>query len=72
MKKNSRFIAGAICPSCEELDSLVLDADDHAITCVSCEYTQTAEQRDQPKANNNQSNETMQEKPQIINIKNLS
>lgn len=38
MKK--RFIAGAICPSCKEMDkvALVLDSDPETIVCVACGY----------------------------------
>ncbi|MGB0494735.1 MAG: YheV family putative metal-binding protein [Kangiellaceae bacterium] len=44
--RNKRFIAGASCPNCGDLDSLVLDSVDQSIACVSCNYTQTAAQRD--------------------------
>ncbi len=35
-----RFIAGAICPSCREMDRLFVDADDAGpfFECVSCGY----------------------------------
>jgi len=45
--KQKRFIAGANCPSCDDLDSLVLYSDDQSIECVSCGYKQTSQQRDQ-------------------------
>ncbi|PHS20467.1 MAG: DNA-binding protein [Kangiella sp.] len=45
--KQKRFIAGANCPSCDELDSLALYSHDQSIECVSCGYTQTSQQRDQ-------------------------
>ena len=41
-----RFIAGAVCPACSDLDSLVLYSDDQRIECVSCDYSQTSQQRD--------------------------
>lgn len=34
--KKRRFIAGAICPKCGELDKIVLDGD--AQYCVACNY----------------------------------
>ncbi len=45
--RRKQFIAGASCPSCNELDSLVLYSHDQSIECVSCGYTQTSQQRDQ-------------------------
>ncbi len=45
--RKKQFIAGAVCPSCSDMDSLVLYADDQSVECVSCDYTQTSEQRDQ-------------------------
>ena len=44
--RKKQFIAGAVCPNCNELDSLVLFADDQSVACVSCDYHQTSEQRD--------------------------
>lgn len=41
-----RFIAGAVCPACSDQDSLVLYSDDQRIECVSCDYSQTSQQRD--------------------------
>ncbi len=46
--RKKQFIAGAVCPSCSEMDSLVLYVDDQSVECVSCDYTQTSQQRDQP------------------------
>ena len=49
MQPRQRFIAGAICPQCKAVDALVMLLDDDSIKCVECDYTQTTEQRDQPK-----------------------
>ncbi|WP_444996506.1 YheV family putative metal-binding protein [Aliikangiella sp. IMCC44359] len=46
MKPNQRFIAGATCPNCNEIDSLVINTQDQSIECVDCQYIQTSEQRD--------------------------
>jgi uncharacterized metal-binding protein (TIGR02443 family) len=46
-RRQKRFIAGANCPDCNDLDSLVLYSDDQSIACVSCDFTQTSQQRDQ-------------------------
>lgn len=46
MKPNQRFIAGASCPNCGAIDSLLLNQDDQSIECVDCSYTSTAESRD--------------------------
>ena len=37
MKK--RFIAGAVCPRCGEMDKLVVDLEGNHRECVSCGYT---------------------------------
>ncbi len=47
MSRKKQFIAGAICPQCSEMDSLVLYADDQSVACVSCGFTKSSEQRDQ-------------------------
>ncbi len=46
MNRKKQFIAGAICPECSEMDSLVLYTDDQSIVCVSCGFKKTSEQRD--------------------------
>jgi len=46
MKKNQRFIAGAQCPNCQSMDSLLLNQDDQSIQCVDCGYTQTPDERE--------------------------
>lgn len=45
--RKKQFIAGAVCPTCSDMDSLVLFTDDQSVECVSCSYTQTSAQRDQ-------------------------
>jgi uncharacterized metal-binding protein (TIGR02443 family) len=45
--RKKQFIAGAVCPNCSDMDSLMLYTDDQSVECVSCDYTQTSEQRDQ-------------------------
>lgn len=47
MKKQQRFIAGAVCPKCNSMDSLRLDLEKQSIECVECEYSQTEAQRDE-------------------------
>lgn len=46
MNRKKQFIAGAICPECSEMDSLVLYTDDQSVACVSCNYTKSSQQRD--------------------------
>ena len=39
MSKNLiRFIAGATCPECKELDKIAITADDQTIYCLSCDF----------------------------------
>ena len=33
-----RFIAGALCPSCKELDKIAITPDDHTIYCLNCDF----------------------------------
>ena len=40
MKKLVQFIAGAICPSCKEQDTIAINADDDQIYCVKCDFTE--------------------------------
>ncbi|PWC16601.1 DNA-binding protein [Brenneria roseae subsp. roseae] len=45
-----RFIAGAVCPQCQALDTLAVGREDETeiVTCVKCGYHQS--QRDTPPA----------------------
>jgi hypothetical protein len=42
-KNKKRFIAGATCPECNQLDSIALTLENgvETLRCVSCGYTQT-------------------------------
>ena len=42
--KGYKFIAGAICPSCGDIDSIMLKNDDSEIRCVSCNYLKMKDQ----------------------------
>ena len=46
MKSNQKFVAGAVCPSCNKMDSILLNLDDQSISCVECNYQQTESERD--------------------------
>ena len=37
-KELIRFIAGAVCPKCKELDKIAITADDQTIYCLSCDF----------------------------------
>ena len=41
-----KFIAGAICPSCKEQDSIVLKDDDSEVKCISCNYCERRNDKD--------------------------
>lgn len=50
MSVKKRFIAGAICPKCNKLDSILLcitDDDEH-IQCVHCDYYEEKPIQKQP------------------------
>jgi uncharacterized metal-binding protein (TIGR02443 family) len=40
MKRFIQFIAGAICPSCKEKDTIAINSNDDEIYCVKCDYVQ--------------------------------
>ena len=42
--KGFKFIAGAICPTCGDIDSIMLKNDDSEIRCVSCNYLKMKDQ----------------------------
>ena len=42
--KGYKFIAGAICPSCGDMDSIMIKNDDSEIRCVSCNYLKMKDQ----------------------------
>ena len=41
-----KFIAGAICPSCGDIDSIKLKNDDSEIKCISCNYSKQKDEDD--------------------------
>jgi len=42
--KGFKFIAGAVCPACRDIDSIMLKNDDSEIRCVSCNYLKVKEE----------------------------
>jgi uncharacterized metal-binding protein (TIGR02443 family) len=47
-KKPRRFIAGAVCPKCSEMDRTVMyknDADEEVRECISCGFSQTTSEQ---------------------------
>lgn len=65
MNQRAKFIAGAVCPNCSDTDSLMLDGDNQSISCVSCDYSQSSEQRDEAKS-------PSKDDATLISVKNLS
>ena len=62
MTKNFiRFIAGAVCPSCKELDKIAITPDDQTIYCLNCDFKEHKPQEGPIK--NTKPNE-----PKIFNI----
>ena len=57
-----RFVAGARCPECKEMDSIVCYYEDEVFVreCVECDFSETISNEDEPAA-----------KQQIISIKEL-
>ena len=42
--KDYKFIAGAVCPECGDLDSIILKNDDSEIKCINCKFTKTKDE----------------------------
>jgi len=66
-QRKKQFIAGAICPECSDVDSLVLYQESQDIECVSCGLKQSASQREEQVNTNNKISSS-----QTIKITNLS
>ncbi len=47
-KLRKRFIAGAVCPQCKAMDSIMLYFENHVekLQCVKCEYKDVQSQTD--------------------------
>lgn len=43
-----RFIAGAVCANCGQMDTVRMNLEDKSIECVECGDTQIAPQTNQP------------------------
>ncbi len=69
-RTKKQFIAGAVCPECKEMDSLVLFAEEQQIECVSCDFKQTSEQRDAASSTtiSQPANPSIKRKPDYGNI----
>ena len=55
-KRPRRFIAGAVCPKCSEMDRTVMytnDDGDEVRECISCGYSQTSKEQAQEDAQAN-------------------
>ena len=40
VKQRRRFIAGAVCPRCGEMDKIVVDMDSQTRECVACDFSE--------------------------------
>ena len=56
-----RFIAGAVCPSCKELDKIAITPDDQTIYCLNCDFKEH-------KTEESPINKVKPSEPQIFNI----
>lgn len=76
MKPTQRFIAGATCPNCHELDTMIIDSRHHQIECIECHYTQTSQQRDTKIADKKpplpQGNSAIKVNSEIITIRDIT
>ncbi len=63
MTTRPQFIAGAVCPNCQQTDSLMLDKSQQEIRCVTCDFVETSQQRDRKAEQKNE-----QTPIQIINL----
>ena len=54
MASPKRFIAGAVCPRCAEMDKIMMyttDDDDQVRECVACGFTDAVSDAEQPSYN---------------------
>ncbi|WP_203299144.1 YheV family putative zinc ribbon protein [Marinobacter sediminum] len=54
MASPKRFIAGAVCPRCAEMDKIMMyttDDDDQVRECVACGFTDAVSDAEQPSSN---------------------
>ena len=72
MNRKKQFIAGATCPQCSNIDSLVLYADDQSIACVECDFNQSSEQRDSKLSTDETKTDISYKNVDSIKITNLS
>ncbi|MGX5172534.1 YheV family putative zinc ribbon protein [Aliikangiella sp. IMCC44653] len=69
MQPNQRFIAGATCPKCGDMDSLLLNTEDQSIECVECHFTQSQQERDAQQQKQTQPiNKTKPKKVEVSDI----
>jgi uncharacterized metal-binding protein (TIGR02443 family) len=62
MTKNFiRFIAGAVCPSCKELDKIAITPDDQTIYCLNCDFKEH-------KPEDIRDNDVKLQEPKVFNI----
>ena len=53
MKRFIQFIAGAICPSCKEKDTIAINSNDDEIYCVKCDYVEKRPTAEKSKTSEN-------------------
>jgi len=68
MKKNQRFIAGAVCPQCNEMDSLLLNNNDQSIECVDCGFQQSEDEREEQHKQKIEQTKTLPNKVDVSSI----
>ena len=56
-----RFIAGAVCPSCKELDKIAISPDDNTIYCLNCDFKEH-----RPNATNEKN--SINSNPKVFNL----
>jgi uncharacterized metal-binding protein (TIGR02443 family) len=49
MKNLVQFIAGALCQSCKDQDTIAINADDDQIYCVKCDFVENRPKEISPK-----------------------
>ncbi|WNO09177.1 YheV family putative zinc ribbon protein [Teredinibacter sp. KSP-S5-2] len=68
-----RFIAGAVCPSCGEMDKLVLymESDKNVRECVACGFKDVMHIQQQPRELETRVNKTEEEKQAEVQVLNF-
>lgn len=53
-----RFIAGAVCPECKQLDKIVMYPAEQRVACISCDYEEVMTESSPPSTTTSNTGDT--------------